>query len=1247
METSSQMAEPPSDDERAVRFETTVSDQAVAFVAGGNQYIRLADGAVRTLSGTGDKSECPYPGLAPFGPESTKWFFGRDRMIATVCERLDSRLRERGPLVVIGPSGSGKSSLLAAGVLPALADGRLPATGSSDWPRILVTPTASPAESLATTARIDRASQESPAQYADRFHEAARDGIQQGLVVVVDQFEEVFTLCADDAERRWFIGVLDSLAQRDNSLVVLGVRADFYAACVAYPELRTALRADPVLLDPMTEDELRQAIRLPATTEGLEVEDGLIALLVAELGATWNPDHTATGEWTGRLPLLAHALRVTWMERTGKLLTTEGYRTAGGIRGAISKTADRLFVSLAAESQAAARSLFLRLVVVGRDADDTRRRGSRRELLATLPNPEAADAVIDIFARGRLLTLDRDSVTITHEALIHAWPKLRGWLEHDRADNLVRQDLEEAAAAWDRADREPTSLYRGNRLHAAQVWTTAYPDEISPAVGAFVSASRRQERRGRRLRRTIVAGIAALALIASATAVFAFQQESQARADAMTAIDNEITAEALQLQGTDPARAAQLALTAYRLAPSPNVASNLVNTENTPFANRMAISTAMVDAVAFSPRGHVMATASDSVVRLWDTADPNHTVWLGELPKTASLGIRLLAFSPDGRTLATGGALRLWNVAVPAHPALLAQTLTGDAVGAGQGAVSLSFDADGHTLAIMENGPTHNAISLWDVADPSHPIMMGTRVSAPDFNFDTVAISPDGRALAVLAAGNVQLWDVSDPNHPADVGQLSGQQAAAVTFSPVGNTLAVSTGATIQLWDTSNPHQPAALGQPLSPPTAPSVMDSIAFAPNGVTLAAGLHDGVVCLWNVADLTNPTPLGQPLPASVNPLDTVAFSQDGHTLATGAWNGTVTIWRLPPTLLIGAGGATAVAFSGDGHLLAVGDGTGVQLWNTTDPTNPTPLGRRLPGSGDPVTDLAFSPDDRALADDTPNGISLWDITNPANVGPPVALPCGSGLSSPTSLVFSADGRLLTFADRSQFVSLWHVTKPPAPCRRITAVPGRQVEAVAFSPRGGTLAIGFSGYADSGSGVLLWHVTDSGDHTPIGPAQPDPANTIGSLVFGPDGNTLVVGDSTGSIRILNTRDPADPTLLGQTPAIANGAVESLAYSPDGRTLAAGGEDNVVRLWDMTDPAAPVNIDNSMSGAAKSISSVAFSPGGPTLAAAGKDGTVRLWDLDVNYAIKRICADTTDALTRQQWPQYIPPQIPYQPPC
>ncbi|MFD5328583.1 hypothetical protein [Streptomyces sp. NPDC127092] len=642
---------------------------------------------------TGD--DCPYPGLAAFTAEQADQYFGRARLRTELGERIADCHAARTPLVVVAPSGAGKTSLLQAGLWQDLDRGRVPVPGSREWPRLLLTPTARPSYEL--TARLARLAglpepenvaapssaaepgfREEPggawARLAERLRrKTGRSGGGGRILLVVDQAEELFTLCDDPTERQAFVDLLARLADPGDgtaplAVVVLALRADFYARCAELPWLRTAVQNGQLLLAPLTRDELLDAIRLPARAAGLRLEPGLVELLVADFGATRGLVEP------GALPLLAHALRATWQNRQGRLLTAAGYTGTGGVAHALGNTAETVHERLDPAARRTARRLFLGLVAIGEDSADSRRRIRRDQLLSGIPEQEreAAEAVLAAFTSRRLLVQERDTVCLTHEALLTAWPRLHAWINDDRPRNLVLQDLDAAARAWHAGGREATDVYEGKRLDRALAAAPrpADPAEDDPLRRAFLDASVRRRRRAVRNRRRLGAVLAALVLIASVAAVAAVRQRDTARAEQRAALAARIVAQADRLRGADPALAAQLNLVAHRLAPRSETTLNLLADGNAILPRPLLASRLLVSGTAYRPDGRVLAVVDTAgVVRLWDVADPARPKELG---KPLEAGVPLgMAFSPDGRTLVVNRYNKkagLWNVSDPARP---------------------------------------------------------------------------------------------------------------------------------------------------------------------------------------------------------------------------------------------------------------------------------------------------------------------------------------------------------------------------------------------------------------------------------------------------------------------------------------------------------------------------------------------------------------------------------------------------
>ncbi|WP_346114790.1 helix-turn-helix transcriptional regulator, partial [Nonomuraea maheshkhaliensis] len=521
---------------------------------------RQCDAVLRTggelsrLARAGDG--CPYRGPQPYGIEDARWFFGRDRMVGALVERLAERMRERRPLIVVAPSGAGKTSLLRAGLLPALRRGALPEPGSRSWPAVLITPGKCPvAELLAGVGAptgLDPADlagvlAAAPTAFAAQVAGALNGGTRDGapatrLVLVVDQLEELFTLCADESEQRTFLAALDALAsaaprEHPAALVVLGVRADFYDRCLAHPGLLGTLRDGQLPLGPMTVAELREAITGPAREAGLRVEPALVELLLRDMGVAAGADGHDSGpaHEPGTLALLSHALWATWQQRQDGTLTVAGYRLTGGITGAVAATAERVHTGLSLDDQDIARRLLLHMVRVEDSGAETRRPVDVGRLPAGHFPPRATGEVIEAFASARLITLSSGSAQLAHEALLRAWPRLREWIVTDREGLRVHRHLAEAAQAWEREHRDAALLYRGVRLRTAREWAGERPAAPTTLEREFLDASLAAEdarheaavRRTRRRRRR-TALLTALLVVTASAGVFGVRQRDAA-----------------------------------------------------------------------------------------------------------------------------------------------------------------------------------------------------------------------------------------------------------------------------------------------------------------------------------------------------------------------------------------------------------------------------------------------------------------------------------------------------------------------------------------------------------------------------------------------------------------------------------------------------------------------------------------------------------------------------------------------
>ena len=761
------------------------------------------------------------------------------------------------------------------------------------------------------------------------------------MVLVIDQFEEVFTQCSDELERQAFIralcaaagvnaaaaaapghgGSMGLLSSRDApTLVVVGMRADFYARSVTYPELVPYLQDHQVLVGPMDEAGLRAAIERPAASAGLVVDAGLVEVLLADLGLhsrpadpaddASEPDRTAGAEAgdntpagggyeAGRLPLLAYALQQTWQHREGRRMTVAAYRATGGIDGAVARAADAVYEGLDADGKQAARQVLLRLVSLGEGTADTRRRVAVTELTAiaepagsaALPQAAAARTVLTDLIQARLLTADTgtdgsDTVEISHEALLSAWPKLHQWLGQDRAGQRTHRELTDAAHAWLAQGRDPSRLFSGTRLAVAREWAASHEQDLNPGERGFLAACQQHERAIRRRRIGVAALIVALVLALSLTIYAVVQGIRDSQKASTEAIYSQITAEAYQLQITDAAIAGQLAYLAWLHDQSPENTSLLYATANIALSDPLTGGAGRVWSVAFAPDGRVLAVGRGDVIQLWNVTDSARPLLLGRPLPGPSSGLGAMAFSPDGRFLAasSGDAIQLWNLTNLGDPISLGTPLPGPPTAH---IAALAFSPDGRILASASVG---GAIRLWNLTDPAHATPVGAPLPS---NTAALAFSPDGKILASASGNTIRLWNPYT-GRPVRPPLTSSTDVKALAFSPDGSTLAVGSGTgTIQLWDIAIGKPSTTIGGLLT--LTADTVNAVEFSTTGSTLVAGSQDGTVRLWNVSHPAYSAALGLPI-TDASPVLSVALSSNGYTLAVGSTDGTARLWNL---------------------------------------------------------------------------------------------------------------------------------------------------------------------------------------------------------------------------------------------------------------------------------------------------------------------------------------------------------------
>jgi len=1152
---------------------------------------------------------CPYPGMVPFGETDSERFFGRNNE----TQELLQRLRLHPFITVIGPSGSGKSSLVFAGLVPALQRSRL--FGSGEWWVRTMRPGETPLATL----------QNAIGEIIDLDNFQPMDEFPDRLLLVVDQFEEVFTLASDESDT--FQEALLKLTEMPNVYVILTVRADFYPDLMASP-LWSEVQAHRLEVLPLDEQGLRQAIVQPAEDAGVFVEAALVERLVAD-----------AADEPGILPLVQETLVLLWENLERRFLALRTYEALvlprslygasplTGLQVAMARRADAAFTVLATEQQVIARRIFLRLVQFGEGRADTRRQQSASALQSASDDPDKFESTLRHLVDNRLLTLSGEEVgtsrqvDIAHEALISGWPTLWGWLAERREAELTRRRLENKAAEWMRLGRGSGGLLDAIELSEADRWLSS-PDAAdlgySQSLPMLMEASRaaiekverereairqreleqarnlakEQERRAEaerqraedqaksagRLRRMVVA-LAVVFILAVIAAIFAVSQQRAAEQKERFARSGQLAAEAQSVLQKHPQRSLLLALEAVNVTAQeeeprhPSAEQALRDALGWTGGLPLSGHNGAILATAYSHDGHWLATTGrDDTVRLWDVSgllDQNTNV--ESIINTVHIlrghedDIMTLDFGPDNRWLATGcadGSIRLWDVA-----------------------------------PLLQNG-----------ADSQSQIAESVTLDGHEDVVTTVTFSPDGRWLVSGSwDATIKLWNVAEV--------LENKGATKATYTLEGHEGHV--------WST-------------------------AFSPDGLWLASASRDRTIRIWDVSILSEKSRSDSNQPEVIQVLrghnggvNAVAFSPDGQWLASGSEDNTAWIWDIssilnssgsevaPPIPLVLRGHrawVTSVAFSGNGRWLVTGSDDGTARFWDLEASDPTSESRVLHGHEAPVTSVEFSPDGQWLVTGSGDHTArLWDVSTMLNndlaaehlVAEPLVLR-GHGASIQAVAYDPKGGEMATATDNGT-VWLWDVSSG-----EVSTMVGHigQVSSLDFSPDGQWLA---TGGLDRKIGLWNMFAIVGTNHVSEPSIFYNLEFGVTAVVFSQDGNQLVVGGDDNAVRILNVpkllsaKAQSDPeeiiayTLRGHTDRIS-----SVAISSDGHWLASGSRDGTARIWDVS---AVRSDDKSVDTAAlivvnedkEPITSVAFSPDGRWLVTGGGgwDTTARLWDI------------------------------------
>jgi len=1119
---------------------------------------------------------CPYRGLSAFKEEHTHLFFGREQFITDLVVAVNTQTM----VAVVGASGSGKSSVVFAGLVPHLrqdtdvrwhiADFR---PGNKPWEALAASLAPIIASSMIETKKgkfdfvhehsrrlweldveLDlltklRQSHRGLYEIVDNFVECNSG---DRLVIIVDQFEELYTQTPAPERQLFLDALLTCVKLAPAFTLVITLRADFYGYALSYRPLSDALQGAVFNLGPMSREELQSVIEQPAALVQVGLEPGLTNKLIDRVHGQ-----------AGGLPLLEFALFQLWSKQHQDLLTHQAYSQIGGVEKALANHAEKVYSQISTKDKYSVQRIFMQLVRLREDTEATRRLATRHEI-----GEENWNLVINL-ADNRLVVTNHNEFTqeetaeIVHEALIKSWGRLEQWLQVDGEFRHWQDHLRSAMGTWQNSGRDEGALLRGKLLIDAQDWLSQRRQELSLQERKFIQHSlelrSREFKNRKRIRQFTIITLTISSIVALMLASLAGWQWQNALKNEIQAMS--MSAKAL-LTSNDNFEALIAAIEAkvklqnllWIDADTKNQA--LRNLEQAVHRvaehNRLLGHSNSVWAVACSPNGKIIASASaDKTIKLW-----NRDGSLIRTLKGHDSSVWAIIFSPDGQTIVSASAdktIKLWNL-----DGKQLRTFNGH----GNTVNSVAFSSDGKLIASASADKT---IKIWNLDGKQLRTFNGHGDKV-----NSVAFSPDGKLIVSASADKtIKLWNLDGKQLRSFNGH--GDRVNSVAFSPDGKLIvSASTDKTIKLWNLDGKQLKTFRGHD-------DVVWTVTFSPDSKTIVSGSWDNTIKLWS----TN----GQLLRTLNSHRDRVrgiAFSPNGKTIVSASEDKTVKLWKLNNSLLNILHGhgkpVIAIRFSPDGQTIAsASDDKTIKLWNRDGSLQST-----LEGHTAGVLGLAFSPDGQTIASASDDKtIKLWNRDGSLR----------STFKGHTDAVwqvaFSPDGNTIASASDDKTVKLWSIEG-----KLIKTLKRHNNEArgVAFSPDGKFIAS-----ASVDATVKLW----KSDGTFVREFKHNNSPVL-AVAFSPDNQSIASASWDNTIKLWSIGGKLENDFSGESENL-----RGISFSPNGKIIASAGGDSTIKLW-KTDG----TLLRTLRGHSRGLREVSFSPDGKTIASASEDKTVILWN-------------------------------------